>query len=87
MPRAGLGKPFLSVHVTDIYDELLELGGVESWEGDAGRGDEHAPGVTVGTKETQAAIEAAVELHAFEAFGCVVQAGGCGVHGEGAVGF
>ena len=60
---------------------------MEGREGNAGCGHEHAGAVEVWAEEPEFAVEAAVELHAFEAFGCVVEAGGCGHEGEGAVGF
>lgn len=42
--------------------------------------------VEEGAEEAEAAVVAAVELHAFEALGCVVQGRGGGGEGEGAVG-
>jgi len=42
--------------------------------------------VEEGAEETQLAVVAAIELEAFEALGCVMEGGGGGGKGEGAVG-
>lgn len=80
------GQPLWAIDSHEGGDELLEFGGREGGQGDAGGGHEHALAVAVGAEQAKLAVEAAEDLETLEAFGGVVKDGGSRHERDGTVG-
>lgn len=76
--RTGLGKPLRAIDLNELGDELSELLGTETWQGDPEGGHEHAVGIEVRAEQTEFAVKATEALEALEAFGRVVEDRGGG---------
>ena len=73
MAGPTLRQPLLPIHSYQRLNKLLQLLRVESWENNSRSAFEHAAAIAVRAEDPELGIMAAVNFHAFEAFGCIME--------------